>query len=294
MPYIVPTRSQISRSDQRLHFDHMWDGSAPIQADEFALYETPDYTVPAASTPRMKKHNSEIVSEESILAAHAEFVKVKSALAEIGLLGEDNYDDGINFFQAQEPFGRVIHLRSMLGDRPLAAFHLLKGEMEGYSRYLGSKSTNLDAPVNDEFISFVRATVENTKGTLVHHGVEPTPRNVRKTILFQNENRLTPGCGWTTNAPKFTESFMRFLRADVSMETILLFHCSGQALNPPSRSLDYHHQVSSIRFVPSAKAKIFSEEEVQTLASLPTKIISELYDDGGMRHCGSELVTAPR
>lgn len=252
----------------------------------------PAYHSPSATAA--VQANFTVVPESKLNQAHKDYLKLRDALTQLGLLGGEATDgEAITFSQDSGMYSRLMRLGSPHNETPIMNYHLLTGAVENYSKLFGRRNDEAQESslTVDAFLTAITKTFLQSKDTLIQYEVEPTPSNMRKFFIFQAANKLLTK-NWVAHAPNFAESVMRFIRFGAPLSTVMAFHraqgVSENLLghleaNPQSRRKQFR-----LAAVASAACVPMSDYEIQNLTQLPQDLMRELYFEGCMLYTGSE------
>lgn len=267
-----------------------WDFTQDIQPADELYYELDSYRVPLF--PRSRWYvakKEEIVEEQTILSAHKGFLQIKQALVDLQLTEVDDRTPFL-FEQRQAPHKRIAQLyhpgthtnfftyRLLQGDvhevRRIAGQpkgHLMSGPEKGSSLKFMEEHRNFYTP--EEVIREMQMVVADNSAWLRQYDVKASPENIRKLLIFRANKEIRRG-NWLADAPKFTESVMRFIKAGASVEQLLFFHRNQIKVGND--------------FMPSRDAELLSESQIRSMLSLPFNLMKELCSGQGMRYTGAE------
>lgn len=280
MTYIAPPEGINGMYSKRYH-ERYWDGVSPIEPEMLVFYKTDDYITPAVYDPNSRlamDHGLGVISVNKMEANHADYVTLRDTLTQLGFIGGNPDEDDAIVFKQLGKFSRAVACMPAKG-RPgqeIFLLHLLSGRIEGFSTSYRIKTHSLSKVKKatvEVVLSELKSLYNEHKNLLIEYGVESTPRNVRKLLLFRGMDPLHFQ-EWYKKDEVYTRSVMHFIQAEAPLSLIKLFHTTdpGARENSISRS-------SAKRRSVDRHSEPLSEEEIRTISALPVSLVQSLYMD---------------
>lgn len=280
MTYIVPPEG-INGTYKKIYFERFWDGVSPIEPEMLVFYKTADYTTPAVHAPNTRlalDHGRGVISEKKLDATHADYITLRDTLTQLGFVGGNPDEDDAIVFKQLGKFSRAFACMPATGHNGQEIFllHLLSGRIEGFSNHFRVKTHSLSKVKKatvEVVLDELKFLYREHEKLLIEYGVEPTPRNVRKLLLFRAKDPLHFK-EWYKKDEAYTRSVMSFIKAEAPLSLIHLFHTTDSGALASNL-----HRSTSQRRDPNNLPQPLSEEEIRTVSALPVSLVQSLYTD---------------